>query len=160
MFTVPYYSQGFLHPRWCRISSINSITTKNKPITYNLQLKKVDSLQHFARWAVDGYSARLSAVWSQCLLILMSGPVIALRQKSFHSSRSSSRCLGLFGCSAVQIKHTWWIYVQLRSFGRLWLISGSQTSHLKSLIEWQRRGWCHPLKREDASLLKTEMLAL
>ena len=23
----PHYLQGFIHPRWCRISSINSITT-------------------------------------------------------------------------------------------------------------------------------------
>ena len=30
--SLSHYFQGFIHPRWCRISSINSISTRNKTL--------------------------------------------------------------------------------------------------------------------------------
>ncbi len=159
---------GAVHEVGSRATRLQALITYNILQYYNIlqqQLTTYNQKGWFPaisckeRW--DGQSmkfhARISVVWSQCLLILMSGPVIALRQKSFHSSRSSSR---LCGCGsnirpdgfmvhkwfiwALMVEPKWFTNFSFEEFG--WMAkTGEGAIHWKEQMLACSRHKCLPI---------------
>ena len=66
MWKISHYLQGFIHPRWCRISSINSILAKTE--TNHTPPKKtlpiVSSVTHqLMTLMMEGWSVSLGSGW-------------------------------------------------------------------------------------------------
>ena len=76
-------SQGFLHPRWCRISSINSIKAHNHNLSIMIQAK-ASGEKAYIEWSATGFGALIHPFQSEFPDLVMFGhPTNHFLEQSF-----------------------------------------------------------------------------
>ena len=115
-----HYLQGFVHPRWCRISSINSITGCLVPFIITRPTNQV-SVQD------------CSSAQSSCSLRATKSSIVSTK------NRKISRCYQLrIENTTYSLNIRYYKYLQVYHLLPSWVVDGQRSAHKKNtgVLSW------------------------